>query len=110
MTSIHDDLRRLLLAELTDTELHALLDVMEREHDRLAALLEHDRSLLHRPGAARGPLGKLPQRFARTRARWNDCRMRRSAVESEVRKRRLFTATDWDEPTLTDLEVPQKAS
>ncbi len=105
MDSFPDHHRRLLFADLSDTELRDFLTRVRDELERLASVLRRDRLLMRGvPPAKPVPLGKLPKRIARTGSKWNEYRARQSAAELELRKRSLVITGDWDEPTLTDLE------
>ena len=93
-----------MFADLSDAELRDYIMRVRDELERLAGVLRRDRLLLRGMPARPVALGKLPKRIARTGSKWSEYRARQSAAEQELRKRSVVVRSEWDEPTLTDLE------
>ena len=72
---------------MSDLELGRHHAAVSAELVRLGGLLERDARMA--AGARPPPMavGKLTQRLVRTRSRWNHCRARQAAAESEIRRR-----------------------
>jgi hypothetical protein len=105
MSSLDSDPRhRRLLTEMSDAELGEHIEFLRAELERLAELQQRDLAMLSSRGHPGRPFGKLRLRLARTKERWRACRARQKVVLSEVASRRGKKRSDWEEPTVTDLE------
>ena len=93
-----------VLSTMNEDELTEHIAVLRADLARLAELHRRDRVTWYAPGPDGHPLGKLRPRIESTRARWNACRERLAAAESNLLIRRSRRQLDWDEPTETDME------